>query len=371
MSHATLRRRSLVGLESLESRELLAAGGPSAEAQYMLELINMARTNPRAAAEWVASNAADPDIQATLKYYNVDLNAVKRDIASADPQPALAWNDTLADAAIKHSLDQANAGVQSHTGTDGSTLDQRLDRSGYGARTAAGENAYAYAESVDHAMEAFLVDWGVADHGHRNNLLQPNADGGQVYKEVGIGIIKSNRPGVGPKVITQNFGTPANGLSYITGVAYSDDNGNNRYDMGEGRGDVQIDVTNLATGETRTTYSWDQGGGYQVAVPAGAYSVTAKVNGQVVRSDRVNVGDQNVKVDYDLTDKWQRGPVSVPAPVVSRPTTPPPVNFTFSNASTVAAANVAAQTLAAPTRTAAAKTSGWAARWNAWSARRV
>ena len=36
-----------------------------------------------------------------------------------------------------------------------------------------GENTYAYAESVDEAMQSFLFDWGVADHGHYNNLLQP------------------------------------------------------------------------------------------------------------------------------------------------------------------------------------------------------
>ena len=39
--------RSL-NVERLESREVMAAGGPSAQAQYMLELVNQARTNPGA-----------------------------------------------------------------------------------------------------------------------------------------------------------------------------------------------------------------------------------------------------------------------------------------------------------------------------------
>ena len=161
-------------LESLESREVLSAGGPSAEAQSMLELINLARTNPAEAAERVTSNL-DADVQATLSYYGVNLGAEKEAIARAAPRPAVGWSDVLAYTATRQTQDQVDTGVQSHTGADGSSLGQRLDRVGYTGRAADGENAYAYSKSVDHAMEAFLIDWGVDSRGHRNNLLQPNA----------------------------------------------------------------------------------------------------------------------------------------------------------------------------------------------------
>ena len=43
-------RRSL-RFENLETRELMAAGRPTAQQQYMLQLVNEARTNPQAAAD--------------------------------------------------------------------------------------------------------------------------------------------------------------------------------------------------------------------------------------------------------------------------------------------------------------------------------
>ena len=45
-------RRSL-RFDNLETRELLSGvtAGPTAQEQYMLELVNQARTNPQAAAE--------------------------------------------------------------------------------------------------------------------------------------------------------------------------------------------------------------------------------------------------------------------------------------------------------------------------------
>ena len=63
---------------------------------------------------------------------------------------------------------------QSHTGSDGSTADQRMQQAGYTGASSTGENAYAYADTVDEAMQAFLIDWGVSDSGHRRNLLQAN-----------------------------------------------------------------------------------------------------------------------------------------------------------------------------------------------------
>ena len=67
-----------------------------------------------------------------------------------------------------------NNQYQSHTGSDGSSPDQRMEQAGYTDASSTGENAYAYSTSVDEAMQAFLLDWGVSDQGHRRNLLQAN-----------------------------------------------------------------------------------------------------------------------------------------------------------------------------------------------------
>jgi hypothetical protein len=53
-------------LEALESREVLASGGPSAQAQQMLEMLNQARTNPAQMADRITSNL-DSDVLATVK----------------------------------------------------------------------------------------------------------------------------------------------------------------------------------------------------------------------------------------------------------------------------------------------------------------
>jgi len=298
-------------LETLESRQLLTAGGPSAEAEYMLSLINQVRTNPQAAAVKFTTNL-DANVQATVQYFNVDLNQVRNEIASMTPRQPLAWNDNLAAAATWQSQDQANTGVQSHTGSDGSNSAQRITRNGYQNMTVEGENAYAYSQSVDHAMEAFLIDWGVASNGHRNNLMQPNATDATSYQEVGIGIVNTNKPGFGPEVITQDFASRSNYTAQLVGTVYYDNNHDNSFSMGEGAGNLQIDATNLATGKTVSTLSWNNGG-YQLPLDPGQYKVVAHMGDRVFRTDYITMGTQNQLVDYNLSQTWVGTPT--PAPV--------------------------------------------------------
>ncbi|AGA29952.1 CAP domain-containing protein [Singulisphaera acidiphila] len=323
MTRPTLRRT--LRLENLESRQLLTAGGPTSQQQYMLELLNLARTNPAAIADKVTSNL-DFNVQATIKHYKVDLNQVKAAISSAPVKPPLAWNSKLANAAQDHSQDQANTGVQSHDGSDGSTVPDRLDRAGYGNRTTAGENAFAYSTSVDEAMEAFMIDWGVDSAGHRNNILQPETPKDNAYRDVGIGIVNTKSPSpVGPIVITQNFGAQAGAKAQLLGVAYNDPSGKDFYEPGQGRGDVTVEAVNDATGQKASVQTWDSGG-YQIPLDPGNYTVTARVGDKVVRSQDVKIDDVNVKVDYDLNDPWQLTPPvtkTPPAPVAA-PATPPP-----------------------------------------------
>ena len=51
-------RRSL-RFENLEARQLLSSGGPTDQEQYMLQLINEARTNPAAAAAQITGEQSD------------------------------------------------------------------------------------------------------------------------------------------------------------------------------------------------------------------------------------------------------------------------------------------------------------------------
>ncbi len=343
--------RKAFNLEVLESRQLLStvsSAAPSAETQYMLELVNLMRTNPKAAAERFTTNL-DAPTQDTLKYFGVNLNQVRQDIASSQARQPLAWSNSLAKAAQAHSQDMASNGFQSHTGSDGSSPEQRMQQAGFTNASRTAENAFAYAESVDQAMQAFAIDWGVADQGHRRNLLEPNTPADNTFKQIGIGIANSNKPGFG-KVITQDFGLKQNSPSYLLGVTYDDLNHDNFYSIGEGEGGVTIDATDTQTGKTYSTQS-ASAGGYQIALPAGQYQVKALIGNQVVGNQNVQIGNQNVKVDFVLnnlesttpTDSGsgsQKSPSStpVPTPIVSTPTQP-----------TVAVKTVQVQAQAPPT----------------------
>ncbi len=302
MSRPTKTQRSF-RLESLESRALLTAGGPSAEAQYMLELLNLARTNPQEAAQEFTTNLT-PDVQTTLQYYDVNLSQVRAAISSAAPRQPLAWNNNLAAAATWQSQDQVNTGIQSHIGSDGSTPAQRMDRNGYTNRVSSGENAYAYSQSVDNAMEAFMIDWGVSSLGHRDNILQPTATPQTSYQAVGIGIVNTNKPGFGPEVITQDFGAQSGYTAQLVGVAFNDNSGNGMYGMGEGQGNVQIQAVNLSTGQTSSVLTWDAGGGYQLPLTPGTYQITASVGNRVFSTQTLTMGTQNVEIDFDLSQAW-------------------------------------------------------------------
>jgi uncharacterized protein YkwD len=324
-------RRSL-RFENLESRHLLSSGGPTNQEQYMLQLINEARTNPAAAAAQLTSNLT-PDVQATLNYYNVNLQQAEQKIATATPQPPLAWNSALASAAQGQSQYQANNQTQSHTGANGSTTSQRIQQAGYTNATSSAENAYAYSSSVDQAMQAFLIDWGVPSDGHRINIQQPGVSAQNAYRDVGIGMVQTSpsNPSFGPMVVTQDFASRPNSQAQLVGVAYNDNSGTNFYQPGEGQGGVQIDAVNLQTGNVASTQTWDSGG-YELSLAPGQYRIIASVNGQVAQTVNVTVGSVNIEQDFILTNSGQGGTrdsaiaAAQPAlaPIVTNPITPQP-----------------------------------------------
>jgi hypothetical protein len=323
MARPTSRRN--LALEHLEVREVLSAGGPSNQAQYMLEVLNLVRTSPAEGARWVAEKA-DQDTRLNAEYYGVDLKAVQEEIARAQPREPLAWNAQLAEAAQGQSEDMARNGFQSHTGSDGRDLNARLDAVGYKNRTRAAENAFAYSKSLDNAMQAFLVDWGVADAGHRRNVLDSDKAPEQSSSEVGIGIAATTRPGFGPLVVTQNFGSRANAKPQLVGVVYDDRDGDGAFSLNEGAGNAAIDVTNVQTGETKSVTTWASGG-YQLELDPGTYTVSARVGGRSLGARTVTLGDQNVKVDFTLKSQ-AAAPAAVaakPAPVRPQAQTPKPV----------------------------------------------
>jgi uncharacterized protein YkwD len=278
-------------LSSVPTQEY-SHGDPTAEEQYIVELINRARANPTAEGIMLAT-VTDPAILAAYTYWNVNKEKLKTDFAGYPVQPPLAISPKLTSAARLHSKDMSDNNFQGHEGSNGSQLQDRLNNAGYTGWTAGGENVSAYSRNLLYGHVGFNVDWGVPSLGHRMNIMNFEGD---FFTEVGIGIVHDARPAphVGPIIITECFGN-ANG-PFLVGVVYNDANKNKFYDVGEGIPGVRI------TPSTGTYYATTStSGGYAIPITAtGAMTVTA-AGGSLTSPITLNVtldDEDNVKLDF-------------------------------------------------------------------------
>jgi hypothetical protein len=291
------------------SASLYSIGDPTNEEQFYLELINRARANPVAESVRLATTS-DPNVLNAYNSFGVNLVLMQTQFAAIPARPPLSMNAVLMAAARGHSQNMLQNNYQGHNGPDGS-LTTRLQNYTAGANGwSLGENVYAYSKSVFYGHAGFEVDWGgtVATGGmqfpagHRENIH------GAQFREVGVGVVigsAGGSGGVGPQLVTQDFGSRGGLLPFVTGVVYRDLNGNGFYDPGEGVGGVTVNVTG-ANYYAVTANS----GGYSVPVPGdGSYAVTFS-GGPVATSQKsVSVlGAQNVKADYVAT----AGPTPTP-----------------------------------------------------------
>ena len=91
------------------------------------------------------------------------------------PAPPVSWSDDLAMAAYLHSEDMVRKNFLSHTGSDGSSADQRISRQGYPWR-AYGENVAAGSPTVSSVLQGWL-----GSERHCRNLMDP------AFTEIGAG----------------------------------------------------------------------------------------------------------------------------------------------------------------------------------------
>ncbi len=261
---------------------LYSIGDPTPDEQLYLELINRARARPQEEAQ-IFATTTDLDVLAAYNnepFWTVDLNLMVEQYATIPVVPPLAMNARLLVAARKHSRYQYDIVKQTHDGPGTWNLADRVRNEGY-SYSRLGENVYATAASVFHGHAGFAVDWGFGPGGlqtpagHRMNIHSSN------FREAGLGIYMGskpppdeNSPGVGPQLITQDFGTQLNATPLLTGVAYFDLNGNNFYDVGEGIGGLTITVDRVSqAGATARS------GGYAVPINTGNGSYTVRFTG--------------------------------------------------------------------------------------------
>src|SRR5882724_682563 len=295
------------------SGQLYSIGDPTNDEQYYLELINRARANPTAEGIRLATTT-DANVLGAYASFGVNLILMQAQFALIPPQPPLSMNATLLNAARAHSQNMLENNYQGHTGPDGS-LTTRL--AGYTAGAngwSIGENVYAYSKSVWYGHAGFEVDWGGTPlnggmqlpPGHRQNIHNPD------FREVGIGnVIGTNggSGGVGPQLVTQDFGTKGGLQPFVTGVVYRDLNGNGFYDPAEGIGGVTVTIANVNSYAVTAA-----SGGFSVPVPgSGNYNITFSGGSVPANQESVSVvNGQNVKADYVVTGSAT--PTPTPSP---------------------------------------------------------
>lgn len=316
---------------------LYSIGDPTNDEQYYLELINRARANPTAEGIRLALTT-DPNVVNAYTYFGVNLVLMQSQFALIAPAPPLSMNATLLNAARAHSQNMLQNNYQGHSGPDGS-LGTRL--AGYTAGAngwSIGENVFAYSKSVWYGHAAFQVDWGgsaatggmQSPPGHRQNIHN------DAFREVGIGIVLGTANGMGPQLVTQDFGTVGGLSPFVTGVVYRDLNNNGAYDPGEGLGGVTVTIANVSSYAVTAS-----SGGYSVPVPAsGNYTVTFSGGTAPATQKNVSViNSQNTKLDYVVTG------TATPTPTPTATPTASPGNTTLANISTRAVVGTGANVL--------------------------
>jgi hypothetical protein len=355
-------RRARPELAELEPRQLLAAPAPTpppaaieptAEEQYMLQLVNRARSDPaQETRRLLAVARTDPAVRQMVRRWPLDRFAAA--MSGYGPLPPLAFNPRLIEAARDRNETILATNDQRHA-ADGFLTDAAVARADDGAAYyevgagawSWGENLFAFSKNVradalsdyvDYFHAGLMIDWGNPDFGHLRNLLAPgpggaSAGGHRPYREIGIGLRTGAVPtvpppadpanplnrglGVGPVLVAQEFGY-REGPAFLAGAVYRDADGDRFYTPGEGLGGALVTAVGRAGEGTFTATTWASGG-YTLPLPAGSYAVTIAAAGAAPRTREVRIDVDNVGWDVDTADPTPDGGPAAPAAPRARP----------------------------------------------------
>jgi uncharacterized protein YkwD len=288
------------------------AATPTNDEQLWLEIINRMRTNPQAElailaninpttpATWGSPKSSDASVTNALEYFQVNPEVLRAQWATLSPVGPLAWNSNLNTAANGHNAQMIAYDQQSHQLPGEPDFATRVKNAGY-LYSFAGENVFAYAESVFQGHAAFAIDWGngtgglQTPPGHRNNLMNPN------FREVGISVVFEDNAStqVGPLLVTQDFGS-RKGIAFITGVVYNDTvTPDSFYTPGEGLANVTVAAYQAGTSTLIASAPTYSSGGYALRLNPGVYDV--KITGDGLSAPityrNVAIYTDNVKID--------------------------------------------------------------------------
>gem|GEM_PF-5498679 len=278
-------RRAPFSVETLEARTLLAVSPMTAAEQHMHELINLARSDPDAAAA----------------RYNTALNAgLAAGTITSDAKPPLARNDMLREAMELHLKDMQQNDFFDHVGSNGSTFDERIVVAGYTPFQTIGENiawrgTTGQLGSLITQAELLVKGW-FESSGHRKNLMSPS------FKEAGSSLISGPylQQGVtwNAAISGQDFGTRS-GNAFLTGLGCTQKNATfNICDVTHPVTGATVQAVRQSDNQTFTTTTGDTGE-FDLRIPAGTYTVTISgggLNGSI--QTNIVMASQNVKLDF-------------------------------------------------------------------------
>jgi uncharacterized protein YkwD len=127
-----------------------------------------------------ATSYPDCDFSGNSDFESVLLTLIN-DERDSEGLPALNHEVRLRDAARAHSTDMACNGIFSHTGSDGSTVEERVTAQGYEWILVA-ENIFGSGDTSDKVPQ-LAFNWWMASSSQRANLLS------DTLTEIGIGYI--------------------------------------------------------------------------------------------------------------------------------------------------------------------------------------
>jgi hypothetical protein len=258
-------------------------GDATADEQYVLQIINRARSDPKAESKRLNIDLAE------------GLDAVEK--SRLKPHAPLAMNAKLLKAAREHSEDMYKRSFFDHKNPDGNGLVNRVKTIGYDYEYIAENIGASSKHSAAEIQDMLMIDAETPDLGHRKNLMALIKDTLHI-REAGIGFFdgkSKNDEGVA-HMLTEQFGTSKKSKAFLLGVVYKDANEDGFYDPGEGiagvtikpdRGDYYA-VTNAAGGfaipieDGRVTLTVS-GGDFEGTVKA-----TVKVKGENIELDFVS-----------------------------------------------------------------------------------
>lgn len=270
---------------------------PDGNEQQLVWLMNRARANPTQEGIWLATTT-EPDIAGGRTYFGVNTALLQSEFTSYAIKPPAAFDVRMYQAALAHSQDLIVRDAQDH-------IDQfkRIEDAGFQCWSGRG-NVFSYAGSALNAHGAFNIDWGGTDgtgmqtgRGHRMAIM--SVDGN--YTNVGFAMVYEGNPetNVGPLVTTQNFCYASVSATnhfnrFVVGTVWQDHNANDRYDPGEGIGNVTI-TPDRGAYYAITAHS----GGYAIPIEAaGVYTLT--FSGAVEAYEQVTIADVSVLVDLQV-----------------------------------------------------------------------